>query len=368
MQRKSNSFLEKLTDLTKGNQFKEGVADSIKKRKSSHSCLLTNEAPVLNKVKKTFDIYRIEREGLHVHFSELPVGSLKNKRMELSDFNPVKKTKKNKNQTGDYIRYNIQGEKTFSLLSSNGKGNNKSTQVCKRARNAMYLDSTHNTFFSMKLAFQDNTVAKGCKNKDIQTPNSTIWKVEQVLDQRGDSNCTPSRNSQDREYTKIPQYKKKPWSVPFISADTLTQIITSRYDRKYKDVVILDCRFPYEYHGGHILGAKNVSLDNIEEICRSLKDAEEKLIVFHCEFSIKRGPTIAQKVHTNLMEYFGLERPDMCILDGGYCEFFKENKTFCTPKGYLPMNDARYVEECEARISDFDKKHKPKKIRYRIHH
>ncbi len=68
----------------------------------------------------------------------------------------------------------------------------------------------------------------------------------------------------------------------------------------YSDVVdhftIIDCRFPYEYKGGHIKGAKNIWK---EDECLNLffdgslqhpQEGHREIFVFHCEFSSKRGP------------------------------------------------------------------------------
>mmetsp|Transcript_44487 Transcript_44487/g.59023 ORF Transcript_44487/g.59023 Transcript_44487/m.59023 type:complete len:106 (+) Transcript_44487:659-976(+) len=64
-------------------------------------------------------------------------------------------------------------------------------------------------------------------------------------------------------------------------------------------MIIIDCRFDYEYQGGHIKGAINI--DNQEALERVFLHDVEKLrqlmrsrtiIVFHCEFSEKRGPTL----------------------------------------------------------------------------
>ena len=63
--------------------------------------------------------------------------------------------------------------------------------------------------------------------------------------------------------------------------------------------IVIDCRFDYEYHGGHIKGAINI--DNQEALEREfLHDlvrrrqlmSSRTIIVFHCEFSEKRGPTL----------------------------------------------------------------------------
>jgi rhodanese-related sulfurtransferase len=62
-------------------------------------------------------------------------------------------------------------------------------------------------------------------------------------------------------------------------------------------VIVIDCRYEYEYLGGHIKGAMNInSEDDLERFFFSNQETIESLmqsqaiIVFHCEYSQKRGP------------------------------------------------------------------------------
>ncbi len=74
---------------------------------------------------------------------------------------------------------------------------------------------------------------------------------------------------------------------------------------------IIDCRFDYEYAGGHVAGAINVrSMDALDSLLltegqglhaqgstlptpsRSGEAGEKVVLVFHCEFSAKRAPTL----------------------------------------------------------------------------
>lgn len=74
----------------------------------------------------------------------------------------------------------------------------------------------------------------------------------------------------------------------------------------YKDSVasfrVIDCRYPYEFEGGHIRGAENLytqeqiinQLVNAKtEVSKVVPDAPMRsIIVFHCEFSSERGPKL----------------------------------------------------------------------------
>lgn len=76
------------------------------------------------------------------------------------------------------------------------------------------------------------------------------------------------------------------------------------YREGIKEFLIIDCRFDYEYEGGHIQGAINLSeLADIEgrllngpsppEPSTSETPGPEgkTVLIFHCEFSAKRAPT-----------------------------------------------------------------------------
>ena len=79
-----------------------------------------------------------------------------------------------------------------------------------------------------------------------------------------------------------------------ISPDTLANFLSTA-DQHQTPYLIVDCRFDYEYEGGHIKNAININdpqamkdfffqkRDNIECLMRSV-------IIFHCEFSQKRAP------------------------------------------------------------------------------
>ena len=40
----------------------------------------------------------------------------------------------------------------------------------------------------------------------------------------------------------------------FVSPDTLAKLLNGDFADRFDDFRILDCRFPYEYSGGHIAG------------------------------------------------------------------------------------------------------------------
>lgn len=75
---------------------------------------------------------------------------------------------------------------------------------------------------------------------------------------------------------------------------------------EYKDTVasfkVIDCRYPYEFEGGHIRGAINLYTHDqiMTELVNIKTETPEvvpegpmrNIIVFHCEFSSERGPKL----------------------------------------------------------------------------
>jgi rhodanese-related sulfurtransferase len=114
---------------------------------------------------------------------------------------------------------------------------------------------------------------------------------------------------------------------------------------------IIDCRFPYEFDGGHIEGAINVNTDMmVEELLLkpggglysnggdfpqpsrsgSQETGKPVVVIFHCEFSNKRAPTFAKHLRSkdrtlNNQHYPKVYYPELYILEGGYCHFYKTN-------------------------------------------
>ncbi|CAB1330408.1 unnamed protein product [Coregonus sp. 'balchen'] len=100
--------------------------------------------------------------------------------------------------------------------------------------------------------------------------------------------------------------------------------------------MVIDCRYPYEFDGGHIKGALNLHQEEqIEEyLLRSpiapLSPDHRVLLVFHCEFSSERGPRMCRFVRERdrtMNEYPNLHYPELYILKGGYKEFFHHFQT-----------------------------------------
>lgn len=92
---------------------------------------------------------------------------------------------------------------------------------------------------------------------------------------------------------KLPHFKPDEESLPRITKDTMVDILNGKYGQVYERSIIVDCRFEYEYEGGHIEGAINVN--SKEELATQLLDIspiDRALLIFHCEYSAHRAPLL----------------------------------------------------------------------------
>ncbi|KAK9456829.1 hypothetical protein V1511DRAFT_456568 [Dipodascopsis uninucleata] len=146
-----------------------------------------------------------------------------------------------------------------------------------------------------------------------------------------------------------------------ITPATLVDIIDGKYSGYYDRHMVVDCRFEYEYTGGHIAGAINVnSSSHLEEMFLSKPQKGRILLIFHCEYSAHRAPRMALHLrnrdrHLNMHDYPNLHYPDIYILDGGYKHFFQSHRARCDPQCYVEMTDSNHRDLCEREMNKFRK-------------
>jgi len=134
----------------------------------------------------------------------------------------------------------------------------------------------------------------------------------------------------------------------------------------------VDCRFPYEYEGGHIAGAVNVNTwDALESYFLDTPRQGKTVVIFHCEYSAHRAPRLFEPTlskltnralhlrnrdrHLNMHQYPKLHYPEIYILQGGYSGFFAHHKERCQPQNYVAMQDERHKATCAREMRNFGK-------------
>jgi len=153
---------------------------------------------------------------------------------------------------------------------------------------------------------------------------------------------------------RLPHFRPdEPDSLPRIQQDTLINVINGQYNAHYDKIMVVDCRFEYEYDGGHIEQA--VNYNDKERLAKDLFDQNpppKTLLIFHCEYSVHRAPRMAKFIRqhdrkVNSMNYPALTYPEMYILEGGYSQFFKQNRGMCFPQNYVEMEHKDHELACE---------------------
>ena len=127
---------------------------------------------------------------------------------------------------------------------------------------------------------------------------------------------------------------------------------------------IIDCRYEFEFSGGHIKGAENWEHGQEQEFLSSFlpssalpaqpawrPESEEarEILIFHCEFSSQRGPDFYRKLRSRDREinadvFPALHYPECYLLHLGYKEFFRNYPELCTG-GYTEMVDDRFRKD-----------------------
>jgi rhodanese-related sulfurtransferase len=136
-----------------------------------------------------------------------------------------------------------------------------------------------------------------------------------------------------------------------ISPTTIAELLNGDFTKAVDEFVVVDCRYPYEFEGGHIKDALNIwqcdSLDT--DFFKSDKHRptvkrtdRRKIIIFHCEFSSERAPKMLRFLRetdrkVNSECYPSLCYPEIYLLEGGYKAFYGDYSELCTPQAYTPM-------------------------------
>ncbi|NXI85907.1 MPIP2 phosphatase, partial [Rhipidura dahli] len=152
----------------------------------------------------------------------------------------------------------------------------------------------------------------------------------------------------------LPTVEGKDPGLKYISPDTLVAVLKGHFSSFIESSIIVDCRYPYEYEGGHVKGAVNLPLQQdvkeflLEQPIVPLDASKRVIIIFHCEFSVERGPKMCKFLRErdrSCHEYPQLHYPELYVLKGGYREFFFQFPSHCEPRDYRPMEHAAFKEE-----------------------
>uniref|UniRef100_H0XZ15 M-phase inducer phosphatase n=1 Tax=Otolemur garnettii TaxID=30611 RepID=H0XZ15_OTOGA len=161
-------------------------------------------------------------------------------------------------------------------------------------------------------------------------------------------------NHVTRQVCALPTVSGRHQDLKYVNPETMAALLLGKFQGLIEKFYIIDCRYPYEYLGGHIQGALN--LYSQEELYNfflkkpivPLDTQKRIIIVFHCEFSSERGPRMCRSLREEdraLNTYPALYYPELYILKGGYRNFFPEYMMLCEPQSYCPMHHQDHKAE-----------------------
>lgn len=170
----------------------------------------------------------------------------------------------------------------------------------------------------------------------------------------------------------LPCHRVREDGLMRINCKTLNDVLDGVFKSQIASYQVIDCRFDYEYNGGHVPRAININTTTqLEEYFLgapankpvpsvSGEGGLKHILIFHCEFSAKRAPTFAKHLRSkdravNNHNYPRVHFPEVYILEGGYCQYFKESGARCEPSGYVRMDDPYHAASRKEDLDQFRK-------------
>ncbi|XP_029074403.1 M-phase inducer phosphatase 3 isoform X3 [Monodon monoceros] len=210
-------------------------------------------------------------------------------------------------------------------------------------RSSSLPDSLNSPGLKQMVKFKDNTIPDKVKKKYCSSHKELrkglgIKKMISLCD----INMTQMLEEDSNQGPLIGDFSK------------VAALLLGKFQGLIEIFYIIDCRYPYEYLGGHIQGALN--LYSQEELYNfflkkpivPLDTQKRIIIVFHCEFSSERGPRMYRSLRQEdraVNQYPALYYPELYILRGGYRDFFPEYMELCEPQSYCPMHHQDHKAE-----------------------
>ncbi|KAK3096286.1 hypothetical protein FSP39_025342 [Pinctada imbricata] len=169
-----------------------------------------------------------------------------------------------------------------------------------------------------------------------------VMSLNRLVEERnliGDGSCSYS----------LPTIPGKHSDLTSITCHTAADLLNGKYNGVVGSYTLIDCRYPYEYEGGHIKAAMNIHWRQEQQVAKLLHsrdnvvdDKIRHIIIFYCEFSSERGPkmcrTFRQKDRSlNKDNYPHLNFPELYLLHDGYKAFYETYPELCEPRDYKPM-------------------------------
>jgi len=194
------------------------------------------------------------------------------------------------------------------------------------------------------------TKLKNLMNFDKQQLFVNVSSLENVLLSEDLTELSAEPCCSGSTPTLLPVHHQSPTGNKHISVETLNDVLNERHCDLFDHFIVIDCRYKYEYDGGHIDGAIHVkSAKLLEALFRLMATYTDKRIawIFHCEYSQKRGPRAAAYFRKldricNQCSYPNLCFPHTYVIHGGYKTYVE---SINNNAAYISMFDANYSKQ-----------------------
>ncbi len=147
-----------------------------------------------------------------------------------------------------------------------------------------------------------------------------------------------------------------------ITTHTVVDLLKGEHKAHFDDFVVIDCRYNYEFKGGHVPTAHNILLkEHLTAFYHSKRaeckakgrDCQRVAIIFHCEYSKHRGPRACRfwrNIDRENNSYPNLSFPQLFVMDGGYRQFYS-NYPNVADGAYISMWDSNFQKQCKSQTS-----------------
>lgn len=251
------------------------------------------------------------------------------------------------NNNSNELASGIKNANSSINANSSTRGNGNSNANSNENKKNYFHSCSQNSFPFINDNKNANLI--GNENEMIRVASMAVAiEREMEMERINNSNVTGGSSHQ------LPSFQSPKDAIRRIDSMTMISLLQGQFSSLYDNLFIVDCRYPYEYSGGHLPSAINIcTLDAIEKLLFNPNQEIKgrSMLIFHCEFSSERAPRMALHVrnYDRVMNghcYPFLFYPEVYVMDGGYKKFFEmyPNQTE-PPRSYRPMRHPNNKEE-----------------------
>lgn len=169
------------------------------------------------------------------------------------NYNDKKGTHEEHENDEDEIDSEDEGDATFDTI-------NIESPIMHRKTNSIQINQQQEENYNHETLLQLPTRSTHTRGPPITTRPKTIRRIHSVCEtQREIDNFQLHEDNSQLKHTNIHTFTLGNDVLPRINEDQLYKILCGEHKHEFDEYIIVDCRFDYEYHGGHIINAMNIS-------------------------------------------------------------------------------------------------------------